>query len=230
MTGKQILDMCNSIIKRQDLNRPLLLFYVNNVRKNYLRAAYVFPNLQTKATAYDVIGTFSISANRIKAIKYIEYVSTAGVRTTLTKIPGYDQARQSFDFSGTGVPICYLENGDDIKLLPVPTEGTIEVTAEYYRPDLVDDSTPVDAPTEEISEGIVYLASAEYFDMLDEIQKGQFWRQKGNILLKEYISHLKLRQSENTDLMGYDPLGNLHKDVFTPKRRYDLPDQDMGVF
>ena len=209
MNGKLLLDLCHKIIKRQDLDRPLLLFYLNSVRKSVLRSTYDYPNEQTKQCAYGENGEISVSGNSIKNVKYVEFVTDDEERTVLRRIAGYDAARNMFDFSENDNPTHYVEFGDTLILLPVPESGEVYITGEFYLPDLQDDTNPVDQHTDDIADGIIYLASAEYFDMLDEVQKGQVWRQKGIQFLNEYVKHLKLRRSENLVMMNYDPFGNL---------------------
>ena len=210
MTGQTMLTMCSKIIKRQDLDRTLLLFYINNLRKTSLRSAYLFPNVQTKTIGYDTEGCISITANKIKAVKSITYVSVDGTRTVLYKITGYDSNYVVANLTSANVPKAYFEIGDTIKIYPYHENGTLEVTAEFYRSDVTDSTDALDSITDDLAESLVYLASAEYFDMLDEIQKGSFWRQKGSVMLAEYMRHLKIRQSDNINLLDRDPLGNLN--------------------
>jgi hypothetical protein len=230
MTGKQMLDMCSSIIKRQDLDRVQLLFFINNIRRNAMLNVVLFPNTTTKNITFDTLGEFSISANKIKAVKSIEYVVAGGARQLLSKLTSYEQARRSFDFSGTGTPVAYLEYGDTVKLLPVPQDGAIEVYAEFHKDDVTDTTATIDPITNDLAEALVYLGSAEYFDMLDELQKGNFWRQKGSAMLTQYISHLKHRQADNLGIMDRDPFGNLGLGTMVRKNYYELDDSDMGVF
>jgi len=42
MNGKQIVDMCSAIIKRQDLNTDLLLNFINQQRRYILRSVYLY--------------------------------------------------------------------------------------------------------------------------------------------------------------------------------------------
>ena len=212
MTGKQMLDLCQKIIKRQDLDRPLLLFYLNSIRKSVLRSTYIFPNEQTKECTFNSDGEIGVSSSLIKNVKYVEFETDDSERIVLKKIAGYDKARSMFDFSETDNPSHYVEVGDKIILLPIPESGKVFVTGEFYLSDVQDDTNDVDQHTADISDGLVYMATAEYFDMLDEVQKGQAWRQKGIQFLAEYVKHLKLRRSENLSMMNYDPFGNLGLD------------------
>lgn len=230
MTGKQLLDNCASIIKRQDLNRTLLLFYLNDVVKATLRSTNIPPRQKTLAITLDSDGTFNTYTNNIKTVQLVEYVDTDGKRAVLGKLPSYEVAISLYSMSAVGVPASYVELGEDIKILPVPSDGTIEVTAEYYNTEITDTSTAIDNNLASISAALVYLATAEYFDMLDELQKGNFWRQKGQDQLAKYDQHLKRKQAVDINIMSRDPFGNLGTPTVETAKTYEINEDDQGVF
>jgi hypothetical protein len=89
----------------------------------------------------------------------------------------------------------------------VPTTGALTVDGEFWPDDLTDSISSTNILTSELPEAFVYLGAAEYFDYFDEIQKGQFWRQKGMAVIDSYVKQ-SAKQAFYGISIDQDPLGN----------------------
>lgn len=189
MNAKDMLDKATKIIARADVtadNRSLLLFFMNTARRAAIRDNEI-PKLNQYLTNVPVAnGIIDAAALNIKAVRYVEHDNGAR-KSLLGKFDNYEDARDNYpDFTQTGIPRGYLEIGTKIYILPVPNTGTINLVAEVWPADLTDGPAS-DILTTEIPEAWIYLAAAEYLDYWDEMDKGNYWRQKGLTLLQQYI-------------------------------------------
>lgn len=229
MNAKEILDTVKLIVKRQDFDRTLALFLLNTSIKDLVRNYRLYGFDEVKSLTYDTYGKISAKANNIKNIIDVEWINTSEERRLLQRVKHYEAARMNFDFTDTGEPIAYVVYGDTIKILPTPTEGTIEVFAEYYPDNLLDSVSSSNTITENIGNCLSFLVSAEYFDMLQEETRGKYWKEKGLILLKEYISYIKNRELQNLDPLARNPFGNAPI-KWDSNYEKDVADYDMGTF
>lgn len=229
MNAKEILDKAQLVVKRQDFDRTLGIFLLNTVLKDFIRDNRL-PLFDTLSfISYDIYGQISMKRNNIKNIINIEWVNLSLQRKLLTRIKDYESARMNFDFSEVGEPVGYVIIGDIIKILPIPSEGSIEIYAELYSTDLVDSVQSTNAITEEIGNALVYLISGEYFDMLQEEDRGKYWKSKGATLIEKYVRYLKNKQLQNIDILRRDPFGNNPYSVDSAYT-HDTDDYDMGTF
>ncbi len=215
MDAKTMLDRAIKIIARKDVDRELLLFFMNSARKGVLRDREITKfyqyiksithtdgliNLSSFTGDCGDFGTVNVSIDyggfldttlktdllKIKNIKVVEWDNNGNVKE-LTKL-WYNDAREKYpDFTRTGDPEHYIEIGKTIQVLPVLTAGSINIVAEIWPDDLVDSVLSTDITTEEIPEAWVYLAAAEYLDYFDETEKGSYFRQKGMYLIDQYV-------------------------------------------
>lgn len=193
MNGKEMLDKAARIIARQDVDRDLMLMFMNIARKAILRDRDI-PRFYARLNDVPVVGGIinTVPLN-LKSAKTVEH-SSGGKVIPLEKIATYDGARRKYPvFSQSGTPQHYLEMGTEIYVLPVPTSGTISIVGEVWPNDLTDSTTSSDITTIEIPEAWIYLAAAEYLDYFDENDKGNYWRQKGTVLIEQYITQQKLQ-------------------------------------
>lgn len=203
MNAKEMLDKTIKIIARTDVDRSLMLFFMNTTRRAVLRdneipkfTQYLLNVLVEVGVTGGVINTAAIN---VKSVETVEY--DAGTKKTpLTKFSNYDSARYYYpDFTKPGIPRHYLLLGTKIYVLPLPITGTINLIAKVWPTDLTDSETSSDILTTEIPEAWIYLAVAEYFDYFDENDKGNYWRQKGSVLVQQYIN-----ESNYEDAAGED--------------------------
>jgi hypothetical protein len=203
MTGKEIIDNIEKILAVQGsaVIRSLAVTFVNTVRKTVLREKSI-RKFHSYQTVTHTNGLISGTDNKIKMPKTVECNNNK-----LTMFKSFDQAKSVIDdFAAEGTPLYYLKLGADIQLLPVPTTGTVKIYGEFWPNDIADNSTS-DITTIELPEAWIYLGAAEYLDYFDEVKQGEFWRQKGQYIVAEY-----LKQDAKQNLYGvgltYDPLGN----------------------
>lgn len=236
MTGKTILDRIDKIVKRQDFDRSLALGFVNDIRKALIRDKTLrkFEKLLDNVVVLNG-NKIDMSAYKIKQVKIVEWLVDDPDGTThtvrLDKLFDYKSAMDVYgSMTKVGNPKHYVEIGTDLYILPAFTEGRINIHAEVFPDDLLDDINSADILSKEIGEVWVYLGAAEYFDMLGEIQTGQFWRQKGLPLFDQYIKQLKNQEVYGLDLLARDPFGNTPVKAPT-KVTYDtlvIDDLDAG--
>ena len=229
MNAKEILDTVKLIVKRQDFDRTLALFLLNTAKKDLVRNYHLYMFDELKTVSYDVYGQISMSTNKIKNIVNVEWIDLDDQRKILCRVKNYEEARANFDFTEVGEPSGYLVMGDTFKILPVPTEGTIDIYAEIYPNDLTDSVSSYNSITTDAGNLLAFLVSAEYFDMLQEETRGKYWKEKGIILLKEYLSFIKNREIQNVDILHRDPFGNNPSSNSSFYAR-DTYDDDMGTF
>lgn len=195
MNAKEMLDKAVKIIARQDVDRDLMLFFMNTARRAIIRNKDITKFQQCLTNVTYVSGVIDIAALNVKGVKVVEYDDGTNKRL-LTKIENYAKARKYYsDFTRAGQPEHYFEQGTKIQVLPVPAAGTINLVAEVWTADLTDAITSTDITTTEIPEAWIYLAVAEYFDYFDEGDKGNYWRQKGSVLVEQYIAQLDAQET-----------------------------------
>ena len=189
MNAKEMLDKAEKILARQDIDRSLLLFFMNTIRRAIIRDKEIFKFQQYLTNVIIVDGVIDTTALNIKAVKVVEY-DKGSIKVPLTKLENYATAREYYpDFNKAGEPEYYFEQGTSLYILPV-SSGVINLVAEVWPADLTDSMTSADVTTAEIPEAWIYLAVAEYFDYFDETDKGNYWRQKATVLLEQYITQL----------------------------------------
>ncbi len=193
MNGKEMLDKAARIIARQDVDRDLMLMFMNIARRAVLRDRDI-PRFYARLNDVPVVGGIinTVPLN-LKSAKTVEHVLDGRV-LSLEKIATYDSARRKYPvFSQAGIPHDYLEMGTEIYILPAPASGAISIMGEVWPNDLADSANSADITTIEIPEAWIYLAAAEYLDFFDETEKGNYWRQKGTVLIEQYITQQKLQ-------------------------------------
>lgn len=213
MNGKEILDVASNIIKRQDLDRALLLFFVNSTRKAILRDKQLRKLFTYIEDITMVNGKVDLTPYNLFYIKTVEWQVTDAVtgeekKVRLEKLISYNDAIDIYhSLEKVGSPKHYLVLGNYLHILAIPVEGSINIYGEVFPANLEDTLYSSDILSHEIGEALVYLGAAEYFDMLGENNSGQFWRQKGMYIVDQYVKNLKLQDSEDINLMARDPFG-----------------------
>lgn len=213
MNAKEMLDTAEKIIARQDVDRALLLFFLNTARKAVMRDHDIprfysyLVNVPVTSGIVELFlpvssGIIDTVSLRLKSVKVVEHDKGAS-KTVLTKFENYAAARQYYpDFTQTGDAQYYLELGTKIYILPVPTTGIINILGEVWPDDLIDDISSSDITTTEIPEAFIYLAVAEYFDYFDEADRGSYWRQKGSVLLQQYVTEQQYNALTSDSVKG----------------------------
>ena len=217
MTGKDILDTCVLLIARTDVNRTLLLQFVNEARRTILIDKEIKRFYTKLSNVSHTDGLIDGSAINLKHAKIVEYQTTDAGETklaTLVKIPSYKEAigdgYRYYDFTKIGTPANYLEIGTDIQILPVPDTGTINIYGEFWPADLTDSALSSDITTTEIPFALVYFGTAMYLmDFLEEAERGQTCLIKGQGIIDKYIKMQKRETSYKGNLTYRDPFGNL---------------------
>lgn len=207
MDAKTLLDRATKIIARQDVDRELLLFFINSSRRAVLRDRELTKFYQYLTGVPHAEGVINLTALNIKAVKTVEY-DDGRRKTPLTKLDNYEQARRHYsDFGLVGEPRHYFELGINLYVMPVPAGGGINLLAEVWPVELTDSETSADITTAELPEAWIYLGTAEYLDYHDEPEKGQYWRQKGLTIIDQYLKELSRRYMDGLDttLQGYYP-------------------------
>lgn len=205
MNAQTMLDRAAKILARQDVDRNLLLFFMNTARRAVIRDKDISRFYQQITDVSHVNGAVDKSALAIKAVKLVGYEAGAGWKTLL-KLDNYEAARRFYpDFTVKGTPRHYFELGANLYVVPVPEKGTLSVLAEVWPKDLQDSAASSDILTEELPEAWIYLAAAEYLDYFDEPDRGQYWRQKGMTLVEQYLKELNNQYISGVDttIRGY---------------------------
>jgi hypothetical protein len=229
MNAKEILDTADSIIKRQDFDRVLGLFFLNMTIKDVVREKRL-PIFDTLISAsYDVYGQIDMESISLKKAINVEWINEDGERKFLQRIKDYRAARYNIDFTDTGEPTYYVTIGNTMKILPVPEDGTIDIYGEFYPSDLTDSISSTNSMTKEVGNALVYLVVGEYFDMLQEENRGKYWKQKGAILIDKYSMFIHDRQTQGVNMMNRNPFGNITYDQ-DGLYSTDGDDYDMGTF
>jgi len=109
----------------------------------------------------------------------------------------------------TGEPEYYVVLEGGFKIVPKPDSGLINVFGEWYPDDLQNKATSEDGLSKEIGDIITYNACGEYFDFLEEGEKANLWRAKGQAMLEKYIQEIKRQMTDDRNLFERDPFGNL---------------------
>lgn len=202
MNAKEMLDKAEKIIARQDVDRALLLFFLNTARKAVIRNFYIPKFVQYLTGVPFANGIVDTASLNLKAVQMVEYDDGTN-KFPLKKFMNYAEAREQYpDFNTKGTPENYLEIGTKIYILPVPDKGTINLLAEVWPSDLTDDASSSDITTVEIPEAFIYLAVAEYFDYFDEADRGSYWRQKGSVLLQQYVTEQQYNALTSDSVKG----------------------------
>ncbi len=236
VNGKMILDHAANIVRRQDLDRRLLLLFINTARRTLLRDKPVRRFLSYCRDLPVVDGVIDASAIRLKNAKVVEWFRDSGDGTTtkvyLAKLFTYKQAMELYgSLALVGSPQAFLEVGTDIRIIPAPApgDGQINVYGEFWPEDLVDSTTSMDVTTAEIPEALVYLGAAEYFDMLGEAEKGQYWRQKGLAIVESYLAQMQKLDFDQYDVWKRRPFGlGSRKARAANYGGFTLDDLDLG--
>ena len=223
MNGKEIVTMCAAIIKRQDLNEDLLLQFINQQRRYILRATYLY-RIQKWEIGLEPEDGF-VRTKGLKQARYVEWnpkpednvvldIDTNGIGERKKKLFPLNTIQEAFEIydnvDAIGEPMYYIVMQGGLKIIPAPPIGVINVFGEWYPEDLTNDAKSEDGLSKEIGDVVVYCACAEYFDFLNETDKANLWRTKGQMLLEEYISEIKRQMTDDRPLFARDPFGNLH--------------------
>lgn len=235
MNSKQILDLAANIIRRQDLDRSLLLFFVNTARRVMLRDKAV-KRFNEYRTSVDVVdGVIDMERLGLKTARVVEWAVTNGGTTTktyLARLMSYQQAMQVYGtLTPTGNPQAFLELGTSIWILPAPTAGEVNIYGEFWPSDLADSADSSDITTTEMPETLIYLAAAEYLDMLGEADKASYWRQKGLVAVDNYTKQLNKQDYDAYDVWKRRPFGRAGRGLRETVVNYGgltLEDLDMG--
>lgn len=215
MNAKEMLDKAVKIISRSDVERELMLLFMNSARKAVLRNSEIPKFRQYLLNVPITSGIIDTAAINVKSVMTVEYDDGEN-KTPLAKFADYDSARYYYpDFSKAGVPRHYVLLGTKIYILPMLVEpGAINLIAEVWPVDLTDNEASTDILTAEIPEAWIYLAAAEYFDYFDEIDKGSYWRQKGSMLVQQYITESNQEDTEGTEdcVSSYYSSGSVRSD------------------
>lgn len=228
------MDHAANILRRQDLDRNLLLLFINTARRAILRDKPVRRFFAYRQNLPVVSGLIDAGASRIKNAHVVEWFKDNGDGTTvkvyLAKLFSYRQAMELFgSLTGIGEPQAFLEMGADIRVLPAPSTGQINVYGEFWPEDLLDSPASSDVTTVEMPEALVYLGAAEYFDLLSEAQKGQYWRQKGLAIVESYLAQMQKMEFEHYDVWKRRPFGKgTRKARAVNYGGFTLEDLDMG--
>lgn len=204
MYASAMIDKAKQILARTDVDRPLMLFFINTAIRAVLRDKSIHKFYTSKVMPH-VNGL--IDGLMIKHAVDVFYTNADGI-SRLKKLADFKAAMYYYpDFTQTGTPAHYFEDGGNIQILPVPTEGTLTVYGEFWPDDLTDSINSTNVLTVELPEAFIYLGAAEYFDYFDEMQKGQYWRQKGMTIVDSYIKQ-SAKQTLHKISLDQDPLGN----------------------
>ena len=223
MNGKEIVTMCAAIIKRQDLNVDLLLQFINQQRRSILRKTYLY-RIQKWVINLEPEDGF-VRTKSLKQARYVEWnpapednvaidFDTNGIGERKKKLFPLNTIQEAFEIydnvDAIGEPMYYIVMEGGLKIIPAPPIGVINVFGEWYPEDLTNSDKSEDGLSKEIGDIITYYACAEYFDFLNETDKANLWRTKGQMMLEEYLSEIKRQQTDDRNLFERDPFGNLN--------------------
>ena len=245
MNGQEIVTMCSNIIKRQDLNVPLLLQFINQQRRYILRSTYIY-RIQKWVTNLEPEDGF-VRTQGLKQARYVEWnpqpednvetdFNTNGTMKRKKKLFPLNTIQEAFEIydnvDAIGEPMYYVVMQGGLKIVPAPPIGVINIFGEWYPEDLRNSASSEDGLSKEIADIIVYMACAEYFDFLMEAEKANLWRQKGVSLLEQYQKEIKRQMTDDRPLFARDPFGNLYIGHGWRKNRgwvYDMDELTGGT-
>lgn len=212
--------------------------FVNQQRKFILRSNYLY-KVQKWITGFepeDGFVTTDLPTTSLKQARYVEWNPDPddNVAIDFNTHPNYangvkdgrskkllrlNTIQEAFDVvenvDAAGEPQYYIVMSGGIKVIPAPTVGVINIFGEWYPVDYYDNGNNdnnlsyEDILDKELGDIIVYNSCAEYFDFLEEYEKAQMWRNKGKVLLDEYLKEIKKQMTDDRYLMERDPFGNL---------------------
>lgn len=238
MTGREIVNMCSAIIKRQDLNVDLLLYYINTQRRTVLRENYLYRIQEWRRNLEPEDGFLRTPS--LKQARYVEYDPDPQDNIAISsshkkKLYPLNTLQEAYDIytnvDVAGIPMYYIVVQGGLKIIPMPTVGVINVYGEWYPPDIANDDTE-DPLTKEISDITINLACAEYFDFLGEPEKAQLQRNKAGVMLDKYLKEIKRQMTDDRDMFARDPFGNLYLVNGMRRRRgrvYDIDELTGGT-
>jgi hypothetical protein len=212
LDAKTMLDRATLLIRRQDVtgaNRELLLSFMNITRKAVLRDNDITRFYQYLENVTVTNGVVDLSSLNIKSVKSVFY-KLASQEAKLHKMDNRESAIKYYvDLTVVGNPNTYFIEGKKLYILPIPATGEINIMAEVWPDDITDSETSSDITTTEIPEVFIYLAAAEYLDNFDEVDKANAIRQKGLILLKQYLAELYAETAKDSTpvVVGYNDIG-----------------------
>lgn len=210
MNGQDILNQAAAIIKRQDIDRPLLLFFINAARRAVLRDRKIRRFNKLVAGVPHAGGVIDMTAQKIKNPRVVEWQhEDAGAkRVPLSEVYTYQQAMDIYGALTTpGSPTGYLEMGTLLYILPAPLAGQINIYGEFWPDDITDAPSSADVTTVEIPDALVFLGTAEYLDFLAEPDKAQYWRGRGMSIVDQYIRQWNAQEYDTTDAWRRAPFG-----------------------
>lgn len=232
MNGNQIINMCSAIIKRQDLDKDLLIQFINQQRRFILRSTYLY-RIQKWVTDLEPEDGF-VRTKGLKQARYVEWnpdpednvkidfnaynYKKNGVqgdrKKKLFPLNTIQEAFEIYDnVDSIGEPMYYIVMQGGLKIIPAPPIGVINIFGEWYPEDYENDEDSLskeDGLSKEIADIIVYAACSEYFDFLTEPEKANLWRQKAMNQLQAYLSEIKRQMTDDRPLFARDPFGNLN--------------------
>ena len=145
-------------------------------------------------------------------IKDNEYNGIQGDRKK--KLFPLNTIQEAYEFidnvDAMGEPMYYVVMQGGMKIIPAPPIGVINIFGEWYPEDLTNSEDSEDGLSKDIGDIIVYAACAEYFDFLEETEKANLWRTKGQVMLEGYIQEIKRQMTDDRNLFERDPFGNLN--------------------
>lgn len=207
MNGKEIIDLATAIVNRQEANtRTDILAFINSARMNALRSLKINRLQQYKPVSVTG-GVIDMETERIKSIRAVDYVTpttTASLPTIFSRKDANDIYK---DFATTGTPSGYLVEGTAIYILPVPTEGTVKVSGEFWPADLTDSTASSDITTVELGDAWAYLGAGLYLEAKGEPKKAQEWQQKGASIVEAYNAQDNKRLADTADVWRRWPFG-----------------------
>ena len=228
MDGKGILDLSTDIIARSDVNRPMLLNFINTSTKAAFRARSVY--------RMQGVRQFDVTANivpcpNLKLARYVRWYDD-DLKSELVKIPDVKVLLETYaDPSRSGNPAQYIILGQSIQIVPAATHGTLLVAGEFWPDALADSANSNNLLSDEIPDFLMYYGVAEYMDFLQEENRGQVFRTKALGILGEWLKENHLQEMTETNNMPRDPLGNLgHKRYLQTETDNTEVIDDAGVW
>jgi hypothetical protein len=222
MNGAALINRTIVLLARTDVDRDLLLSFMNDNIKDALRSkSYYFLQDSLEYSVLDGV----ISCPTLKNPRLVRWTD-GDLSVKLNKIPDIKEVYQKYaDPTESGTPAHFVVKGKTMQIIPAPSDATsVLVAGEFWPVPLEDTATSTNLFSEEIPNFLMYYGAAEYMDFLQEEKRSTKYFQKAFGVLTQWAKENRNQEMSGINNMPRDPLGNLGYN----QRTKAVPTDDLG--